>query len=128
VREDDTGSGFSGIVNALEDRVGRTISAAALPPTLHNSSVVSVYLKARDWVGLGSLNDAEDEELKADGLSPPDVAAVGFPAWDEAPGAPPSIDPNRDSHARASIREGVRVGDGAWTRYCPADEWLTEGG
>lgn len=127
-RDDDAGSGFSGVVNAVEDRVGGTISGMALPPNLHNSSVVSVYLKARDWVGLGLLDDAEDEELEADGLSPPNVATVSFPAWDKAPGAPPSIDPNRDSHARASIREGVWVSDGAWARDCPADEWLTEGG
>jgi hypothetical protein len=98
-REDDAGSGFSGVVNALEDCVGGTVSAAALPPTLHNSSVVSVYLKAREWVGLGSLDDAEDEEFETDGLGPSNVATVGFPAWDEAPCAPPTVDPNRDSHA-----------------------------
>lgn len=50
--EDDTGSGFSGVVNALEDRVGCMITAASLPPSFHNSFVISINLKTRDWVGL----------------------------------------------------------------------------
>jgi hypothetical protein len=97
--EDDTGSGFSGVVNALEDRVGCTIAATSLPPSFHDASVISINLKTRDWVGLGGLDDAEDEELKSDGFRPSNVPIVGFPTWDETPCTPPSIDPNCDSHA-----------------------------
>jgi hypothetical protein len=75
------------------------VAASSFPPAFHNSSVISVNLEARNWVGLGGLDDAKDEELESNGFGPTNVTAVSFPSWYEAPGTPPSINPNCDAHA-----------------------------
>ena len=85
---------FSEGVDVLEDFVCGLVLAHALPPALHNPSVVPEDF---DLSASGSgRGESEDEEPKANCFCPTNVPAIGFPTWEEPPGSPPApdCDPN----------------------------------
>ena len=85
-RVDSAVASASEVMDSSKHKVGGPVSAATLPPSFDNATVVTVDLEVIPSLAL--WEERLDEELKANGFGPPNVSTISFPAGEEAPCSP----------------------------------------
>ena len=86
-------------VESSEDKVDMPVVAAAVPPALDNTLVITIDEEVM-VVGSGGVEDEEgvDKELKTHHLSPANITSVCAPVWEECPCPPVRSDDDSDAN------------------------------
>jgi len=93
------------LMDAPKNSIDFVVAAASFPPSLDNSSVVSIDCeKAAQSREVG---EGPDEEFEANSFGPGNIslAIEGVPAWDKVPSSPTLSNDDANSNAGAGIRE-----------------------